>query len=354
MTIGEQQLEEDPISVFLYALKAPETKRQYPKRLKVFLDYLNLEVTLEQQAMDFLSKTKQNPLWAQSSLMQFITFQKERARSGEISYSTINNYYKATKLFLEMNTDTQIINWKKISRGLPSGPKAANDRAPTIEEMKRLVEYPDRRIKAIVYTMISSGIRIGAWNTLLWKHITPLSNNSGEIIAAKIIVYPGDAEEYYCFITPEAYTSIKDWIDYRAEHGEKITGYSWVMRDLWQTTEMNYGAKFGVATYPKRLRSSGIKSLLERAMRDQGLCKPLPHGVRRHEWKGVHGMRKLYKTRAEQVMKPINVELTMGHDIGVSASYYKPTEREVLEDYLKAVPCLSINQDNIILRKRFY
>jgi hypothetical protein len=28
--------------------------------------------------------------------MQFISFQKERARNGEISCSTINNYYKAT------------------------------------------------------------------------------------------------------------------------------------------------------------------------------------------------------------------------------------------------------------------
>src|SRR5438128_981403 len=76
MIIGEQV--EDPISVFLYALKAPETKRQYPSRLKVFLDYLKLEGTLEQQAKEFLSKAKQNPQWAQNSLMQFITFQKER------------------------------------------------------------------------------------------------------------------------------------------------------------------------------------------------------------------------------------------------------------------------------------
>jgi hypothetical protein len=35
-------------------------------------------------------------------------------------------------------------------------------------------------------------------------------------------------------------------------------------------------------------------------------------------------------------MKPINVEITMGHDIGISTSYYKPTEREVLDDYLRA------------------
>jgi hypothetical protein len=35
-------------------------------------------------------------------------------------------------------------------------------------------------------------------------------------------------------------------------------------------------------------------------------------------------------------MKPINVELTMGHDNGGSAGYYKPTEHEVLEDYLRS------------------
>lgn len=32
----------------------------------------------------------------------------------------------------------------------------------------------------------------------------------------------------------------------------------------------------------------------------------------------------------------------MGHNIGISASYYKPTEKEVLEDYLKAVDILTI------------
>ena len=47
-------------------------------------------------------------------------------------------------------------------------------------------------------------------------------------------------------------------------------------------------------------------------------------------------------------MKPINVKITMGHDIGVSASYYKPTENEVLQDYLKAVDTLTINSDKIV------
>jgi hypothetical protein len=102
----------------------------------------------------------------------------------------------------------------------------------------------------------------------------------------------------------------------------------------------------------KKLKSSGIKRLLERAIWEQGIRKPLTEGLKRHEWKAAHGFRKFYKSRAEQIMRPINVEITMGHNIGVSASYYKPTEHEVLEDYLKAVPLLTINGENILLQKQ--
>ena len=243
------------------------------------------------------------------------------------------------------------IPWKKITRGLPKGRQSANDRAPTILEIQKLTEYPDRRIKPIVYTMVSSGIRLG-WDFMRWKHIEPITNEDEEIIAAKLRVYAGDEEEYYAFITPEAYKALKDWMDFRASYGEKITGSSWVIRDLWQTTNMNYGAKWGLATNPKGLKSSGIKRLLERALWEQGIRQPLADNTRRHEWKAAHGLRKFYKTRAEQIMKPINVELTMGHDIGISGSYYKPTEREILEDYLKAVQILTINHDEMTLQKR--
>lgn len=78
----------------------------------------------------------------------------------------------------------------------------------------------------------------------------------------------------------------------------------------------------------------------------------LKEGKRRHEWKAAHGFRKFYKTHAEQVMKPINVEITMGHSIGVSLSYYGPTESDILEDYLHVIDSLTISNDRLILKKQ--
>jgi len=50
-------------------------------------------------------------------------------------------------------------------------------------------------------------------------------------------------------------------------------------------------------------------------------------------------------------MKPINVEITMGHNIGLSSCYYKPTEKEVLQDYVKAIDLLTISNTSNRLEK---
>lgn len=173
---------------------------------------------------------------------------------------------------------------------------------------------------------------------------------NGDITAATLRNYGKSLESF----SLEAYDSLNAWMDFREFYGEKITRKSWLMRDLWQTTNMNYGARWGLATNPKRLKSSGIKRLLERAIWERGIRQPLKEGGKRHEWKAAHGFRKYYKTHAEQVMRPINVELTMGHNIGVSASYYKPTEKEVLEDYLKAVDVLTIVGDKTMLQRQVF
>ena len=66
------------------------------------------------------------------------------------------------------------IPWAKIARGLPRAKRFADDRAPTLQEIRKIAEYPDRRIKPVICTMASAGIRVGAWDYLKYGHITPI------------------------------------------------------------------------------------------------------------------------------------------------------------------------------------
>ena len=128
----ELQTRVDPMTKFMYALKAKESKRQYPRRFQVFLDFLKLEGSINEQAKQLLVITKTNSQWTEEKFMEFVSFQLQRVSRGEITESTIKNYYRPTKLFCEMNGCAQLINWKMISRGLPRARQAANDRAPTM------------------------------------------------------------------------------------------------------------------------------------------------------------------------------------------------------------------------------
>lgn len=339
----------DPLEVFLYAIRSTSTRSRYQNRLKNFFDFLEFDGDIKTQARSFVSAARERGKeWVYASVMKFLSYHKERAERGEVTNASVRNYYKPLKLFLEMN-DIEL-PWKKISRGLPRGRRHAADRAPTMEEIQRLVEYPDRRLRAIVFTMCSSGIRLSAWDYLKWGHITPIEKDE-QFVAARIIVYAGDDEQYNSFISPEAYVELKKWMDFRAEHGEKVTESSWVMRDLWNAE--NYSR--GLVTAPKKLKALGVKRLMERALKAQGIRKTLQAGQKRHEFQADHGFRKYFKTHAEQVMRPINVETLMGHSTGISDSYYRPNDRELLEDYLKAVPELTIlpeNQQHLQLRKQ--
>jgi len=337
---------EDPYSLFVFAMNAAQTREKYITRLDRFFRFINLQGnTIEERSRSFAEIAKKdNNKWVLNNVLGFLLIYKERVERKEISGATLRNYVKSIKLFCEMNDI--LIPWKKITRGLPKGRKFADDRAPTIEEIYRLIEYPDRRIKAIVYTMCSSGIRLGAWDYLRWGHIIPIKREN-TIVAAKIRVYAEDDEEYFSFITPEAYYELEKWICYRKNSGETITHKSWVMRNIWDTKR---GYMKGLITAPKKLKSSGVKRLMEDALWTQGLRSKLESGKRRHEFQTDHGFRKWFKTRCELAgMKPINIEKLMNHSIGISNSYYRATENDLLEDYLKVVDFLTISKESKLI-----
>lgn len=350
----KEQLEEDvdPYTLFVYGIRSPYTKESYLRRLRCFFDAINLDkdVSFENRCNSFVYKGRSDSSWAFNNIIRFLHYQKERVENKEIAAGTLHNYVKTLKTFCEV-TDI-VIPWKKITRGLPKGRRYADDRAPTLEEIHKIIEYPDRRIRPIVYSMASSGIRVGGWDYLKWTHISPITRD-GKLLAARIIVYSGEDDEYTSFITPEAYLSLESWMKYRSACGEHITKDSWVMRDLWNGAKLPNKEEKGNINTPVKLQSVGVKRLVERALWSQGVRTVLQGDKKRHEFQTDHGFRKWFKTQCEMAgMKSINIEKLMGHSLNMSTnSYYRATSDQILADYLKAVQLLTISKENRFQRQ---
>src|SRR5215469_14271043 len=83
----------------------------------MFLDFLGFDGSLKDQAEEFLRNAKQDPEWVQNSLIQFISCHNDRTKRGEISVSTIPNYYRVTKLFcLNDAGKRSLVVWQEEGR----------------------------------------------------------------------------------------------------------------------------------------------------------------------------------------------------------------------------------------------
>lgn len=347
------------LSIFLFSIKARETQQDYKRLLERFFEHIGINGTLEECCNHFAEVGSQDKQWAFNHIINYLKDHKQRLESKEITAGTLKNYLKPIKKLCDI-ADIDI-KWKIIESGLPKAREVAKDRAPTLEEIQRLIEYSDKRIKPIVLTMVSSGIRLGAWDYLKWKHIIPIEKDS-RIVAAKVIVYDNEeSDEYWTFISDEAYFSLKDYMVYREQSGEKITGESWLIRNRWDSTTPSGGNRFNVSN-PIQLKSSGVKSLIIRALKSQGLrgdddgqrskfkigqVSVIEKNGSLFDVKAAHGFRKFFNTRCEIAgMKTINVNRLLGHSNGLKDNYYKVTEDEMLDEYLKVSHSLMIGKEH--------
>jgi len=95
--------------------------------LRRFFDAINFceGETMDKRCNTFAYRGRNDSNWAFSNILKFLHFQKERVEKKEITASTLRNYVKTIKMFCEV-TDV-IIQWKKITRGIPRGKRYAKD-----------------------------------------------------------------------------------------------------------------------------------------------------------------------------------------------------------------------------------
>ena len=363
---------------YLSVLKSPESRKKIPQRLDQVFKALDISgSSIEERAEVFAKKARDDPQWLDTSMRSLVAGFKKRVEvEKDLRGITAKHYFSAIKNFCLINNIGTAINWLLLSKKLPAATTKANVRSPTPEEVRMLLKHADRRLKVIVLFFCSSGIRVGAFPYLRKEHITPIykwdylvwkkrklendkrfedankivireEEDKHVILAAKIITYPGEPEQRFTFISPEAHDALQDYMKFRERDGEKITDDSVIIRDEWQTTEVvKRGANRSMASNPKGIKTGSIERYLARVEKKEGFHQDLPPGVRRYAIKTAHGFRRFFETNALRAgMAKINVDYLMGHSLGISEHYLDMDEFTVLDDYLKAVNFLTVNND---------
>jgi integrase len=289
---------------------------------------------------EFAQEAKIDPIKAEKKAISFVSAENTRCEKGEITAATVGNALKAIRLLLEMNDVS--LNWKKIRRILPRARRYALDRTPTVGEIQEIIEATDLRGRALTLVLVSSGIREGAVQYFKIRDYTRIEQE-GNFIAGRLTVYNEDPDRYVTFLTPEACNAVDKYLQFRTDHGETISIDSPLFRDKFDPIKGQYGhGKKDSENVVIPMTAPSVRQYYNRLLFSIGIRR---QKKRRHDF-SVHGFRKYFKTRAEQSgMKPINVELLMGHSVGISDSYYRPTENELLQDYLRATEALTISQE---------
>ncbi len=255
----------------------------------------------------------------------------------------INQVMVALKHFFEMNDAEDAISWRKIAKVMPRVRKTGSDRAPTIQEIRQMMDAADLRLRCIILTCVSSGVRVGAFEDLCWGDVTPITKDGSrdEVSAAWITVYRGSAEEYVTFVSPECYDTLLKYRAMREDAGERVTDASPLIRDSWDSHPYRKAEEKKDPAVATPLASKTISNMMFKFLNRINMCNKRHAQAAGHEFKQIHGFRKYFKTNAERTMKTIDVEKLMGH----AENYYKPSEEYLLGQYVGAVPHLIISAE---------
>lgn len=338
-----------PYEQFYNNFSSNETRESYFRRIKLFLEFLlhnrilskeerkekNKKLQSKEQKRKefeincnrFYEKARKDPRWLNNVILKYLDELKKRYELGNnspnfIDAGTIRNRKNAIKSFIKpltLNPDNKInINWDVVK--LPQEKRFTGGTAYTLEQIRKISEYPDERMKALVYIFATGGIRLGTFDGLKVKDVHPIYRD-GKHVCSYIKSYGETNDEYPALITIETVNEINKFLDLRRSAGENITEESPLFIKRWNI-------ETGI-TNPEPLTSTGIKKLIESALYAQGLRTKLDlenSGIRRHKVQMDHGFRKFhYTVLFGKDIEPEQREILTGHaNKGMVDHYYRP------------------------------
>src|SRR6188472_1129845 len=169
--------------------------------------------------------------------------------------------------------------------------------------------------------MASAGLRRGAIPPLRLKDLQRIDKFS----LYKITVYKKEQEQYITYCTPECARYVDQYLQYRNRLGEILSPTTPLFRK-----EFDPASPMQVAR-PEPLTYMTISNVMQ-ALLDRTGVRPKAQTVySKTNLMQCHGFRKFFDTQCiSHNMNPLYCEYLMGHKSGLSKSYFKPTDMELL------------------------
>jgi integrase len=310
------QQKEDEYSNFVNSIKSGVTKKIYVYNLRLFMEFCDIDKF-------------EDLIGLQNQIIPYLMSLRER----KLSYNSISTRLNAIYHFYDMNDVT--LNKKKLKMFKGEYTRKVVDRAYIHEDIKKILDVSDLRAKTIVLLMASSGLRIGSLPDIRIRNLEKVNK------VYKITVYEGSNSQYFTFCTPECSSYIDAYLDFRTKNGENLNKDSYIIRDQFDITDMEQ-----IRNKSKGMSISGIESLLSVILL-KSCVRTLSHNRDRKEVARAHGFRKFFTTQLiNSNVNPEIREMLLGHKIGLTSCYYRPTQKDILNEYLKAVDSLTINEEN--------
>ena len=267
----------------------------------------------------------------ENMLVDYLLYMKKQ----DLSTSFINLNFCALKHFYFMNNVR--INKEKIGKFLGESKKKNVDRSYTHAEIKSMISIAESRFQVVISVLASIGCRIGPLPSLRLSHLQKIPKEG----VYKFTIYENTKDEYITFCTPECANYIDSYLEYRTRSGEKLNKDSFLIREQFDVNEIEQVRKQG-----RSISINSISNILCSIAVKSGV-RQINHNSTKRDRQAVplaHGFRKFFTTQLINAkVNPEIREMLLGHSIGLAGAYYKPTEDEMLEEYMKGVDLLTID-----------
>ena len=333
-----------PYERFLGILRSKYTKVTYIKSLRNFLHFSGLKDYTD-LVTKLTDEQKHNLI---SDYLMYLKNEKKLSPSTIlVAYSTVKRFYTVNRVKLDWD---HLTNYKGKSKG-----KRIDDRLYTKQEIDQLLLHADLRDKVVIYTLLSTGMRVGGLAGIKIKDMEYIEKY--KLYRFKVYANDEEIEErYITYCTPECADIINKYLEYRTRQGDTIKPTS----PLIYRKVIRYDSKKKKAItenqFDVTLDSLSVQQIVMRLQRKSAVIPKQDEDMQnigriRKPVMRCHAFRKMFNTICirNNVNHVIKEKLT-GHKTGLQLdyNYYRPDNEkdELLKEYLKVVNDLTIDESN--------